>query len=65
MFQPAMVTECWNPAMSGREQSRLPRLASHQLRVREPFHVAHKVRKQEVGLRVLALALAEWMATLP
>ena len=51
--------------MSGREQSRLPRLASHQLRVREPFHVAHKVRKHEVGLRVLALVLAEWMATLP
>jgi hypothetical protein len=40
--------------MSGREQSRLPRLASHQLRVLESLHVAHKVRKHEVGLRVLA-----------
>ena len=51
--------------MSDRVQSRLPPLASHRLRVREPYLVPQTFRKHDVGLRVLALALAEWMATLP
>jgi hypothetical protein len=49
--------------MSGHVQVRLPLLASHRQHGREPFLVGRKVRKHDVGLRVLALVLAGWMAT--
>ena len=58
------VTTYWNPTMSGRVQVRLPLLASHRQHGREPFLFGRKVRKHDVGLRVLASALAGWMATL-
>jgi hypothetical protein len=50
--------------MSGHVQVRLPPLASHRQRGREPFIFGRKIRKHDVGLRVLASALAGWMATL-
>lgn len=52
------VTAYWTPTMSDRAQARLPPLTSHRRHAREPFHVAHKVRKHEVELHVLASVLA-------
>ena len=57
------VTAYWNPTMSGRVQVRLPLLASHRQHVHEPFPVGRKVRKHDVGSRVLASVLAVWMLT--
>jgi hypothetical protein len=57
-------TTYWNPTMSGHVQVRLPLLASHRQHGREPFLVGRKVRKHDVGLRVLASVLAGWIATL-
>ena len=56
-------TTYWNPTMSGHVQVRLPLLASHRQHGREPFLFGRKVRKHDVGLRVLASGLAGWMAT--